>query len=78
MGSCVCPRCLTPKGYFNCLGLVNDMTSRITNLRVYVTAKVVKAREFIYTGGHTVDGSRVEDTLREGSWVPTLVRAVSC
>ncbi|KAG2052969.1 hypothetical protein BDR06DRAFT_834537, partial [Suillus hirtellus] len=28
MGSCACPRCLTPKNLFNCLGLITDMKSR--------------------------------------------------
>ncbi|KAG2737185.1 hypothetical protein P692DRAFT_201670522, partial [Suillus brevipes Sb2] len=27
---------------------------------------------FIYTNGNTVDGVKVEHTLGEGSWVPTL------
>jgi hypothetical protein len=48
------------------------MKSRITNVRVYVTEKVVKAREFIYSGS-TVDGVKVEHSLGEGSWVPVLV-----
>jgi hypothetical protein len=75
MGSCPCPRCLMPKGFFSNLGLAKDMNSRLTNLRVYVTTKVVKAREFIYAFGNTVDGAKVEDTLGEGSWVPILVSA---
>ncbi|KAG2737572.1 hypothetical protein P692DRAFT_201672840, partial [Suillus brevipes Sb2] len=33
MGSCACPRCLTPKSRFSDLGLVKDMKSRIINLR---------------------------------------------
>jgi hypothetical protein len=73
MGSCACPRCLTPKNLFNCLGLVTDMKSRLTNLRVYAMTKVVEAREYIYQRGNTVDGSKVEDILGNGSWVPTLV-----
>jgi hypothetical protein len=35
--------------------------------------QVVKAREFIYRSGNTVDSGKVEDTLGEGSWVPILV-----
>jgi hypothetical protein len=76
MGLCACPRCLTPKSLFGSLGLVKDMRSRIQNIRIYATTKVLKAREFIYQRGNTVDGSKVEDTLGEGSWVPTLVSAV--
>jgi hypothetical protein len=49
------------------------MRSRVANLREYVMTKVVKARDFIYTNGNTVDGVKVEHTLGEGSWVPTLV-----
>jgi hypothetical protein len=36
-------------------------------------AKVVKARQFIYELGNTVDGAKVEDALGEGSWVAILV-----
>ncbi|KAG1855096.1 hypothetical protein C8R48DRAFT_776498 [Suillus tomentosus] len=72
MGSCPCPRCLIPKSLFNCLGLAKDMKNRATNFRVYTTAKIVKARDFIYRWGTTVDSGKVEDTLGEGSWVPIL------
>jgi hypothetical protein len=72
MGLCPCPRCFTPKSLFNSLGLVRDMKNRITNLRVYITAKVLKAREFM-SAGSTVNGAKVEHSLGEGSWVPVLV-----
>lgn len=49
------------------------MKSRINNLRVYVSANVIKAREYIYKSGNTVDGTKVGEILREGSWVPVLV-----
>ena len=73
MGLCPCPRCLTRKSLFNFLGRWTDMTSRVANLREYVMTKVIQARAFIYTNGNTVDGVKVENTLGEGSWVPTLV-----
>lgn len=76
MGLCPCPRCLTPKNSFSSLGLVRDMKSRLTNLRVYTMAKVIQARDFIYRYGNTVDGVKVEHTLGEGSWVPILVRQI--
>lgn len=38
---------------------------------------VVKAREFIYKWGNTVNGVKVEHALGEGSWVPTVVSANS-
>jgi hypothetical protein len=72
MGLCPCPRCLTPKSFFSFLGLARDMKNRMDNVRVYVMAKVVKAREFIHSG-NTVDGVKVEHSLGEGSWVPVLV-----
>ncbi|KAG2739784.1 hypothetical protein P692DRAFT_201872909 [Suillus brevipes Sb2] len=77
MGLCPCPRCLTPKGLFGYLGLAKDMKFRVSNLRVYVTNKVAKAREFIYGLGHTVDGGKVKDALEEGSWVPVLNQFVN-
>lgn len=58
---------------FGSLGLLKDMKSRISNLRVYATTKVLQAREFIYRWGNTVDGLKVEHALGEGSWIPTLV-----
>jgi hypothetical protein len=72
MGLCPCPRCLTPKTLFSFLGLASDMKSHMNNLWVYVMANVVKAHEFIYTWGNTVDSAKVGNTLGEGSWVPTL------
>ncbi|KAG2739864.1 hypothetical protein P692DRAFT_201899292 [Suillus brevipes Sb2] len=77
MGLCPCPRCLTPKNSFSSLGLVRDMKSRLTNLRVYTMAKVIQARDFIYRYGNTVDGVKVEHTLGEGSWVPILNQFVA-
>jgi hypothetical protein len=77
MGLCACPRCLTPKSLFGSLGLLQDMKSRMTNLRVYAMSKVLQAREFIYKGGNTVDGLKVEHTLGEGSWIPTMASASS-
>ncbi|KAG2744713.1 hypothetical protein P692DRAFT_201721484, partial [Suillus brevipes Sb2] len=77
MGSCPCPRCLVPKASFDLLGLARDMRDRFANLRAYSLARVTAAREFIYTGGNTVDGSKVQTALGEGSWVPTMVSRLS-
>ncbi|KIK34293.1 hypothetical protein CY34DRAFT_98289, partial [Suillus luteus UH-Slu-Lm8-n1] len=71
MGTCPCPRCVTPKASFSFLGLLSDMDSRVANLRTYVMSKVTEARGFI-ASGYTVDGAKVENTLGEGSWVPNL------
>jgi hypothetical protein len=73
MGWCPCPRCLTPKSSFGLLGLATDMAKRFNNLRSYARTGVMKAREFIYQSGNTVDGAKVDDALGEGSWVPVLV-----
>jgi hypothetical protein len=74
MGACPCPRCLIPKASFDLLGLYRDMRDRVTSLRTYSLAKVTEAREYIYRWGNTVDGSKVQTTLGQGSWVPTMVR----
>jgi hypothetical protein len=50
------------------------MQDRAASLRVYSLEKVTEAREFIYRWGNTVDGSKVQATLGQGSWVPTVVR----
>jgi hypothetical protein len=49
------------------------MRSRVVNLREYVMTRIVKARDFIYKNGNTVDGVKIQHTLGEGSWVPTMV-----
>ncbi|KAG2743859.1 hypothetical protein P692DRAFT_20878151 [Suillus brevipes Sb2] len=72
MGSCPCPRCLIPKSSFDFLGLVGDMRDRLGSLRTYSLAKVTNAREFIYRQGNTVDSSKVQTILGDGSWVPTV------
>jgi hypothetical protein len=64
-----------PKASFDLLGLFKDMQYRITNLRNYCLVRVIKARELIYCEGNTVDGSKAQATLGEGSWVPTIVSA---
>jgi hypothetical protein len=73
MGSCPCPRCLMPKASFDLVGLFRDMQDRVTNLRTYCLENVMKARGFIYKSGNTVNGSKVQTTVGEGSWVPTVV-----
>jgi len=77
MGFCACPRCLVPKASFGLLGLFRDMRDRVASLRSYSLARVNEARDFIYNWGHTVDGSKVQATLGQGSWVPTVVSLAS-
>jgi hypothetical protein len=68
------------KSSFDLLGLCRDMRDRLASLRSYCLDRVTQAREFIYKSGNTVDGSKVQTTLGEGSWVPTLVSTlkISC
>jgi hypothetical protein len=58
---------------FPFLGLLKDMRNRMENLRVYAKTSIVKAREYIFDMGNTVDGTKVEQALGDGSWVPVLV-----
>jgi hypothetical protein len=51
------------------------MRGRLANLRTYCLETVNQARGYIYEWGNTVDGSKVQRTLGEGSWVPTVVGA---
>jgi hypothetical protein len=77
MGFCPCPRCFVPKVSFGFLGLFKDMRDRAASLRTYSLAKVNEARDFIYKWENTVDGSKVQMTLGQGSWVPTVVSLTS-
>lgn len=57
------------------MGLFKDIQGRVANLRTYCLDSVTRAHGFIYGSGHTVNGSKVQATLGEGSWVPTMVSA---
>ncbi|KAG2049220.1 hypothetical protein BDR06DRAFT_984493 [Suillus hirtellus] len=72
MGLCPCPRCLLPKSMFGSLGLLKDMRSHVSNVQVYFKTNIVKVQDYIYWWGNTVDGTKVEETLREGLWVPVV------
>ncbi|KAG2336252.1 hypothetical protein BDR05DRAFT_978825 [Suillus weaverae] len=72
MGSCPCPHCFVLKVSFGFLGLFRDMRDRVASLRAYSLARVSEACDLIYQWGNTVDGSKVQMTLRQGSWVPTM------
>ncbi|KAG2057222.1 hypothetical protein BDR06DRAFT_969433 [Suillus hirtellus] len=52
--------------------LLKDMKSHVTNIQIYILAKIIKAQEYIYNGGKTMDSIKVNKMLREGSWVPVL------
>lgn len=49
------------------------MKNCINNIRVYVSTNIIKAQEYIYKSGNTIDGMKVEEMLGEGLWVPILV-----
>ncbi|KAG1853937.1 hypothetical protein DFJ58DRAFT_728071 [Suillus subalutaceus] len=59
------------------MGLVKDMRSHISNVRVYVETNVVKAQEYIYQWGNTVDGTKVQETLGEGSFLDSTFKKLS-
>jgi hypothetical protein len=61
---------------FAFLGLLKDMKTHMTDLRVYVEANIIKGQEYIYKFGNTVDGMKVQEALGEGSWVPVLVSVI--
>lgn len=72
-GNCPCPRCLIPKTEFHRLGLLSDISHRISKIRSYLHDKVTAARAAIYNGGAPIKGSVLEAYLKENSLVPTLV-----
>ncbi|KAJ3874470.1 hypothetical protein F5051DRAFT_443301 [Lentinula edodes] len=70
-GLCPCPRCLIRKDSFDRMGLVRDMQMRTRNIRTYFVNKVNRARHFIYSMGHPINGVHVENLLKDSSSVPT-------
>ncbi|KAG1775822.1 hypothetical protein EV702DRAFT_1199039 [Suillus placidus] len=60
-----------PKVLFDLLGLFKDMRDRVATFRTYCLERIIKARGFIYRG-NTVNGSKVQATVGEGSWVLTV------
>jgi hypothetical protein len=72
-GNCPCPRCLTPKSQLHLMGLVRDISARVTNARKYLGDSIRHARRFIYTLAFSIGSTKVEELLKETSSVPTLV-----
>jgi hypothetical protein len=72
-GSCPCPRCLAPKIDFQHVGLLSDMSQRISKARSYLRDKVAAAWAAIYGTGAPIKGSVPEAHLKEKSLVPTFV-----
>ncbi|KAG1807650.1 uncharacterized protein BJ212DRAFT_1281735 [Suillus subaureus] len=48
------------------------MRNRLADLWTYCLKRVTSTCKFIYWSGNTIDGSKVQTTLGEGSWVPTV------
>ncbi|KJA18100.1 hypothetical protein HYPSUDRAFT_145489 [Hypholoma sublateritium FD-334 SS-4] len=74
MGSCPCPRCLTPKDLLNQLGTGRDKNQRATLSRVddlQHRVKISCARDIIYIQNRTVNSLFVENILKPESLVPT-------
>ncbi|KAJ3858791.1 hypothetical protein EV359DRAFT_75796 [Lentinula novae-zelandiae] len=72
-GICPCPRCLVQKDALDQMGLVRDIQICTRNIRTYFVNKVNRARHFIYSMGHPINGVHVENLLKESSSVPTEV-----
>ncbi|KAJ3925662.1 MAG: hypothetical protein NXY57DRAFT_1051654 [Lentinula lateritia] len=70
-GICPCPRCLVQNDALDRMGLVRDIQIRTRNIRTYFVNKVNRARHFIYSMGHPINGVHVENLLKETSSVPT-------
>lgn len=69
-----CHRCLIPKSFIYQLGLADDIAFRINNVRSFLADQVTKARNSIYKRAKPINGTDVEDLLKETSSVPTMVR----
>ncbi|TFK33056.1 hypothetical protein BDQ12DRAFT_700924 [Crucibulum laeve] len=71
-GLCLCPQCLVTKPKLDLMGLVQDICSRVSNVRKYLFDKVVIAHWWIYTNGRGIKSVNVEALLKETSAVPTI------
>lgn len=72
-GDCPCPRCLVKKADIYKIGQVNDIKSRLTKARKYVSDTVTSAIGFIYKQGFNVVSAAVDRVLSAQSLVPTKV-----
>ena len=69
-----CHRCLIPKWAICRLGFPEDIAFRINSVRTFLADQVAKARNFIYKRAKPINGTDVEDQLKETSSVPTTVQ----
>ncbi|KZV98671.1 hypothetical protein EXIGLDRAFT_606761 [Exidia glandulosa HHB12029] len=73
-GGCPCPRCRVRHGDMHKMGTKEDMETRRSEIRVDDAArrsKVEAARKVIYKDGYAVNNERIEDLLKDESYVPT-------
>lgn len=72
-GLCPCPLCLIPKSDFARLGLVSNMSTRLTKIHEYFCDQIRAACDAIYKLGSPIKGTMPEHYLKEFSLVPTIV-----
>ena len=79
LGACPCPRCLIPLSRVHNLGMIRDMSQRVTMARVDDNSrqgKVYAARRLMYEKQYRVNGAAIESLLKDQSLVPTSVRVL--
>lgn len=77
MGDCPCPQCTIKKTDIGNVLSKADIRARQRLVRKddrIRRDKIDKARDIIYTHGYAVNSERVEELLKDESWVPTKVR----
>ncbi|KAJ7579392.1 hypothetical protein C8J56DRAFT_1169724 [Mycena floridula] len=73
-GGCPCARCKIRKDQIRCVGTTHDKKIREQEIRLDDEDRVKKiqaARKLIYEDGYAITSDKVEDILKEDSWVPT-------
>jgi hypothetical protein len=76
LGTCLCPRCLTPKNHVQQLATKEDMLQQKVLARAATAewrAKIADTRKLIYKKNYAVDTAQVEALLKPESLVPTFV-----
>lgn len=76
LGGCPCPRCLIPLERVHNLGMKNDRKQRKTLARIdnqHRRDLIEDARKIIYDLNRPVSCKKVENILKEHSYVPTEV-----
>ncbi|KAF8834538.1 hypothetical protein BDN67DRAFT_992644 [Paxillus ammoniavirescens] len=75
LGKCPCPRCLIPKSHVHLLATRLDILECDTLSHLDTAqrcAKVISAHKLIYESNYAVDGTCVEELLKDESLIPTL------